>query len=158
MPLFLDIQSEPEVSRIDLRRRAYYEYLKLISDELPAPTREFLLSDWYYSDSDRNPHDAWVEAIEIRENASGERSEVRTTQVKIELLSATHRGRITFLYDNVVSYDVASCCTELGKHGDWMSDEVTLAAGGNVLHDITFSSGVTWSIRCRFISYKYAPV
>jgi hypothetical protein len=31
-------------------------------------SREFVLSDWYYRDPERCPHDAWLESCEIFEN------------------------------------------------------------------------------------------
>jgi hypothetical protein len=155
MPLWYDVQAEQDLVRVELRRRAYYQYLSAIADDLPAFTKEFALSDWYYSDSDRNPHDSWVETVEIREHASGDRRQVRNIQIKVELLTTSHSGRITFRYHNVVSYDLESWGNEPSKHGDWLSDEISLASGGNIVHEVLFSSGVKWRIKCNSISYEY---
>jgi len=68
MPLYADIMSDGNVDRNRKRVAAYRAYLKEISEFLPAETREFALSDWYYCDPRKCPHDAWVESFQIFEN------------------------------------------------------------------------------------------
>jgi hypothetical protein len=67
MPFYSDIMQDGDPERA----AAYKNYLVTVSAHLPDETREFLLSDWYYSDVHRCPHDAWVESLEIFEDASG---------------------------------------------------------------------------------------
>ncbi|HLZ00378.1 MAG TPA: hypothetical protein VKT33_15065, partial [Candidatus Angelobacter sp.] len=106
MPLYADITSEDNPQRQKARAEAYAAYLRTIAEFLPAETREFALSDWYYDHSnwDRCPHDAWVESIELFENFSGERKEQRSIGIKIRLLAASHAGHILFTYNKVFGY------------------------------------------------------
>jgi|SRR5581483_4159711 len=52
MPLYADIVSDHNLERHKKRTEAYKDYLKAISAFLPVETRDFVLSDWYYSDED----------------------------------------------------------------------------------------------------------
>src|SRR5262245_38425521 len=158
MALWFDIQNEDDYSRLQVRREAYFAYLNSVASYLPAATRDFALSDWYYSDSDKNPHDSWVERVELIETSSGERKQTRNIHINVELLSASHNARIVFRYENVVNYQLGSFCDYIAKHEDWLADEVTVGSGGTVLHEIAFSSGLKWKIQCKSISYEYVPL
>jgi hypothetical protein len=83
MPLWADVQQDSDPRRIEVRRQAYREYLHSIAHYLPQPTRDFVLSDWYYSDTDKCPHDAWLESLEIFERFSGERKERRDIHIRV---------------------------------------------------------------------------
>jgi len=161
MPLWLDSHHETDLQRVEARRRIYREYLDSIAEFLPPATKYFALSEWYYSDEDKCPHDAWVESLEVYERSSGVRGETRSIHVTIRLLSAWHRGHVFLRYENVIGYHLG-CSSDLmsskEKHGDWMTDEITLASDRTVLHEISFSSGTLWRIRCSSISYEYVPL
>jgi hypothetical protein len=135
--------------------------MRSVAEYLPEVTRDFVLSEWYYSDWDKCPHDAWVEAVEVFEKYSGERMEIREVGVRTRLLSASHRGHIHFEYLRVSSYELDGALASRGAkapmHEDWLSDEVTLAGRGELEHEILFSSGTVWRIRCATISYRYSP-
>jgi len=55
MPLHTDIMSDGNVDRNKKRAAAYATYLREISEYLPAETRKFALSEWYYRDPDKCP-------------------------------------------------------------------------------------------------------
>jgi hypothetical protein len=165
MPLHADIVSDSNVQRHKTRSGAYAAYLKTISEFLPAATKEFALSDWYYdhSNSDKCPHDAWLESIELFENVTGERKEQRNIGIRIRLLAASHAGHIFFTYENVFCYQLKFSPSirqwdgkpVLPKHEDWMADEVSLNCRGHVVHEIHFSSGCVWQIEAECISYAF---
>ena len=157
MPLQSDINEEDDYQRLQTRWKAYDAYWAAVANWLPPNAKSFALSDWYRSDSDRNPHDAWVEAVTIAEHASGDRQQIRTIHITVLLLSASHDARIRFQYDNVLRYDLATAAV-VTKHDDWLADEITLASGGTVLHHIVFASGTEWRIQYRDISYEYLPL
>jgi hypothetical protein len=160
MPLYSDIMSDSDPGRNSARVAAYKQYLQSISDLLPAETRDFVISDWYYSDFHRCPHDAWVENLEILENSSGDRSQHRDIAIRLRLLSASHAGHIHFRYQKVQAYDLnATLLRRSGnaKHEDWLADEISLASGG-LQHEIRFSSGIVWKIVCGSVSYEYTPI
>lgn len=163
MPLHRDITQEHDVKRHAVRIAAYKKYLRDIAEYLPDETREFVLSDWYYDYADihRCPHDAWLECVEIKENSSGERQQIREITVRLRLLSASHAGHIEFQYCGVNSYRLDSYLPRVGekaKHGDWLADEISIASDGQIAHDILFSSGITWQIQCQSIRYEYQPI
>jgi hypothetical protein len=166
MPLYADIVSDGNLDRYKKRAAAYATYLNEISEFLPAETRQFALSEWYYRDPDKCPHDAWVESFEIFENFAGERKEHRNIGIRIRLLAASHRGHIHFAYENVFGYGLNFSPTVrvwdeklvLPKHGDWMADEISLNSHGHVVHEIHFSSGCIWRIEAESVSYSFGPI
>ncbi len=84
---------------------------------------DFATQSWYRDHSNpRCPHDAWLESLEVRELARGERSEIRETEISIRLLDAYHQGTIIFRYSGVVSYEWLARDQGRG-HGDFLSDE-----------------------------------
>lgn len=104
MTMYSDIQQDGDPKRIAARFEAYRTYLKAVSPYLPAETADFVLSNWYYSDWEKCPHDAWLESLEITELYSGQRKENREIHIRIRLLAASHRGHIHFDYADVSSY------------------------------------------------------
>jgi hypothetical protein len=166
MPLYADIVSDGNLDRHKKRAAAYATYLREISEHLPAETRQFALSEWYYRDPDKCPHDAWVESFEIVENFTGERKERRNIGIRIRLLAASHRGHIHFIYENVFGYGLNFAPTVrvwdgklvLPKHEDWMADEITLDSDGHVVHEIHFRSGCIRRIEAESVSYSFEPI
>ena len=120
---------------------------------------DFATAAWYRDPSDhRCPHDAWLEAIEISEPATGERKEKRQTAITIRLLGAYHDGEIIFRYSGVSSYVVASIASKDGI-GDWLRDEFSVCDAGTLRHRITWCSGLatesSWEILAEGISYEW---
>lgn len=126
----------------------------------PDETKDSLLSEWYYSDFDRCPHDAWVESLQIFEYGSGDRKQNREVRIRLKLLAASHAGHIQSEYKDVSWYRFEGEVIRKGgaKHEDWLSDEITLASDGQIDHEILFSSATSWRIRCRSVAYNYAPL
>lgn len=99
---------------------------------------EFASSDWYTDPTDhRCPHDAWLETLEIREPAEGERKEKRQTAITVRLLGAYHDGHIVFRYAGVGRYSIASDSCERGL-GDWSRDELLYSSEGLLVHRARF--------------------
>jgi hypothetical protein len=129
----------------------------LAQQQLP----EFVTSEWYPDPSDhRCPHDAWLETMEIRELAEGERGEIRTTTIAIRLLGAYHDGHIVFRYSGVTRYSLASDDSRRGM-GDWLEDRFSISADGNLRHDITWCFGPStksaWFVEAEGVSYEWIP-
>lgn len=134
---------------------AYGEYLESVKARLPPSAYQFAAAPWHYNFEDhRSPHDAWLEAVEIREPASGQRKEKRTIEIVARLFSAFHDGHIELKYSAVQCYSLSSGSANAG-HGDWLYDEIRLSDQGHVLHEIEWSEGGTWLIECRDVEYKW---
>ena len=122
---------------------------------------DFATAAWYRDPSDhRCPHDAWLEAIEISEPATGERKEKRRTAITIRLLGAYHDGEIVYRYSGVSSYAIGGAASKDGI-GDWLRDEVSVCDVGLLRHRITWCIGPAtesaWEIVAEGISYEWNP-
>lgn len=140
------------------RYETYYTYLESIKDSIPKSAYLFATASWHYNHEDpRCPHDSWVETVTVRELSSGERQQIRSTQIFIRLLGAFHNGYIELTYEHVHSYSINQLFTNPPYgHGDWLIDEVRLSQDGLVLHEIWFEQG-KWLIECRDIVYQWKP-
>jgi hypothetical protein len=142
--------------------RDYRAYLVSLRESFPASAYGLATSDWYFNPTNgpKSPHDAWLETLQIEEQASGERCEIRCSQIRLKLLGAYHDGFIEFFYSRVFNYDfngvfpVAS--NGENSHGDWLFDEFTLTERGNVLHEIEWQHG-RWKIEADDVQYKWLP-
>jgi hypothetical protein len=113
---------------------------------------DFATQPWYRDYSDpRCPHDAWLESLMVREVATGERSEVRRTEISIRLLDAYHEGSITFLYSEVSRYEWSARNQNQG-HGDFLSDDFE-EADGYIIHRIHWERS-DLTIVARSITYQ----
>ena len=126
-----------------------------------ASIPDFSKEPWYHDFGDhRCPHDAWLDSIQILEPATGERHEIRKTEIIIRLLGAYHDGHIVFTYKDVISYTVKAFSSSQG-HGDWMKDQITTTDGGLLLHRISWLRGASnatdWTIECGEIAYEWKP-
>jgi len=123
---------------------------------------EFALSGWYRDPRDhRCPHDAWLESIAIAEPARGDRSEIRTTEIRLRLLGAYHDGYIEFNYAGVKKYILSTFdCT--GGVGDWIEDNIVVLGGDRICHTISWSVAraseqAMWLIEADDVSYTWIP-
>jgi hypothetical protein len=138
---------------------AYCAYLESVKGQLPQSAYEFATASWHYNFEDhRSPHDGWLEALEIREPALGERKEKRTLEIAARLFAAYHDGFIELNYSDVQNYSLASGITHGSGHGDWLYDEIRLSEQGRVLHEIEWSSGGLWLIECGDVICKWMPL
>src|SRR5215813_4370912 len=114
----------------------YLNYLKDNQDRFPKSAFSLATSEWYFDFNISGcPHDAWLETIAISEPSSGERSEIRTVELKIELLAAWHDGIIILRYPRVFGYKLEGRDLARG-HLDWRYDEFRVNDQGHLIHEI----------------------
>ncbi len=135
----------------------YRSYLQTVSAVFPLSAFDLATSDWYFDPRDhRCPHDAWVEEIQFRESASGDRSETRILSLYLRLLGAYHDGYIELRYPKIHAYALGSGESNRG-HGDWRYDELRLSARGHLIHEIEWSSGEIWRIEASDLELTWIP-
>jgi hypothetical protein len=87
----------------------YRDYLEKNRHRFPSSALALATSDWYFGfTSHQAPHDSWLESVQVFEPSSGERSELRTTSIRIRLLGAYHDGYIEFYYPMVSEYSLTA--------------------------------------------------
>jgi hypothetical protein len=122
---------------------------------------QFATEAWYRSPNDhRCPHDAWLDAVEVRELAEGARHERRKTAIEIRLFGAYHDGHIVFRYSGVTRYAIDSTACA-GGVGDWIRDEFSTSADGLLEHRISWCRGADlkaeWFIKADEVTYEWIP-
>ena len=127
------------------------------SEKLP----KFASERWYSDPQDhRCPQNSWLEALEISEPASGDRSERRRTVITLKLLGAYHDGWITFAYSDVRRHSVTCYQCDQGA-GNWLRDEFAIGDAGFIVHRITWlavaGSTSQWVIEARDVTYTWSP-
>ncbi len=158
---------DPEGGGIEVTKEAfesYREYLASVKDRLPKRAFELVSAPWYFDITDHQyPHDSWVEELRIREVGSGDRHEIRTTEIHLTVLGAYHDRTLTYSYFGVHAYSISSRFLnnfivkkypnhELG-FGDWMLDEFFLTERGNLGHIIRFRLGGKIKIECKDFAF-----
>jgi hypothetical protein len=154
----LDRSSRPK--EIDRAFAEYRAYIESVRSKLPVSAHEFAAADWHYDATDhRCPHDSWVESLQIHEPSTGNRHEMRETEITLRVLGAYHDGYLEFSYSGVCSYTLSGKIQVHPKigHGDWLTDEIRLSDREFVLHEIVFSSGSQWLIECLDIAIRWLP-
>lgn len=139
--------------------RRYRSYLTSVETRFPPSALGLATSDWYFENGPKSPHDGWLESLQLREVASGDRQQVRPAEMTITLLGAFHDGYIELTYRKVFGYSISgsfSIGPGVGSHGDWLYDEFTLSDRGNLLHEIEWQSGV-WKIEADDVLYRWLP-
>ena len=135
---------------------------------MPARAYAFASAEWHYDHNDsRCPHDAWVESITVVEPSSGERHEIWSLEIRVELLGAYHNGRIRLTYLRVREYSlfqpgVDERSAPSRGHGDWLVDEISVSKNSRpqqllVLHEVRLAEGGSWMIECEDIVYEWVP-
>jgi hypothetical protein len=79
----------------------------------------------------------------------------------VKVLCASQAGHIHFQYRTVTAHDLdggSPLSRGAAQHGDWLADEITLASDKQLVHEILFSSGITWRIQSSSIRYEYVPM
>jgi hypothetical protein len=142
--------------------KVYRDYLSRIAKKLRQATREFALAEWHYLPTDhRCPHDAWLEAVTLREPVVSEAASHRRLEVSVRLLGAYHDGHLELRYENTISYCLDFPAYDLRNqvnqgHGDWLVDEIRFSERGKILHEIEWANGDRWYIECDDIHSKSA--
>jgi hypothetical protein len=122
---------------------------------------QFATEAWYRNPSDhRCPHDAWLDAVEVRELAEGARHERRRSAITIRLVGAYHDGHIVFRYSGVTRFAI-DCDASAGGVGDWIRDEFSTSDAGLLEHRISWCRGTSseaeWFIEAEDVSYEWIP-
>ena len=139
----------------------YRTYLAGPARALPPGARALATSEWYWNSNDhRCPHDAWLEAADVRESADGA---LRKVSIHVRLLGAYHDGHIELVYHGVRRYriELEPKQRDLDRgHRDWRHDEFRVSEPGHFEHEIEWwgaeSSG-TWLIDAAEIEYQWLP-
>ena len=159
MSFILSDQREPDVMAAFERYRAY---LAANASDFPGSAHAMATSQWYFDAGDhRCPHDAWLESVTVLEPATGERSESRTTAIRVRLLGAYHDGFIELFYPRVFAYSLGNASATSG-HGDWRYDEFRLAQDGHLIHEIEWAGfsggeGSRWIIEASDVEFQWLP-
>jgi hypothetical protein len=138
---------------------SYLAYLDEHAEKMPPGAREFAMADWHYDIGHHQcPHDSWLEAFSINENAGGVRHENSTVDIEASFLGSYHDGHFSLIYRDVASYSLQfnkRSRTKIRRaHGDWMIDEVTVTDANMLYHEIEFESA-TLMITCAELEYRW---
>ena len=138
----------------------YRNYLKDNQDRFPKSAYSLATSEWYFNPTISGcPHDAWLEKITISEPSSGERFELRSVEINVELLGAYHDGIIRFRYPEVFRYKLEGRDLSRG-HNDWRFDEFRLNDQGHLIHEIEWTginANGLWEIEASDVEYAWVP-
>jgi hypothetical protein len=92
-----------ETAGIDFDR--YRVYVESIRNKLPEHVYAFASNPGYFNlDSHSSFHDAWLEALTVREAASGEREQIRQLEIQLCLFGPYHDRWIHLNYVGVEQY------------------------------------------------------
>ncbi|MGE3425129.1 MAG: hypothetical protein AB7N24_24025 [Dehalococcoidia bacterium] len=120
--------------------RRYHKYLEGERHRFPAGALSLATSEWYFDPADRRcPHDAWLLRLGIEETGRGNRNEVRSAGISIELLGAYHDHLLTLRYSRVYRYALEATGVGAG-HADWRYDEFRVNEQGHLEHEIEWSA------------------
>ena len=132
-----------------------------VGDRFPPNAFELATSDWWFNFNDPNcPHDAWFEQAVIREPSTGERQEIRHTELELTLLGAYQDVRIWITYKGVTGLNIGAAGLNEG-HGDWRYDEFRLTDEGLLIHEIEwarYKTQSTWIVTAKDIEYRSGPI
>ena len=138
---------------------SYRRYLASVRDQLPEAAYAFA-SDARHFDltSRRSLHDAWLDSVTIREDASGSRHEIRRLAIDVVLLGPFHDRRIHLRYRGVHAYRFDVSAGEGIRfthtaHGDLLMHELRLRPGGGVVHELVFEREGNLLIECEDFSH-----
>lgn len=109
-------------------------------------------------------HDAWLESITIQENASGDRSQVRVSEITIRLLGPFHDRHIHLRYEGVTGYSSVMPARH-GEprythtaHGDLYTHEILVNERDLLTHKLLFERESTVFIECANITHRETPL
>jgi hypothetical protein len=151
-------RDDEEIGRNAFAR--YAAYLAAVSGEMPTGAYALASASWYFDFRHHgSPHDGWLEQATVAETpAAGGR---RATSITLRLLGAFHDGHVELRYRDVSRYrmELQPGCEERGRgHRDWRYDELRLAPGGRVEHEIEWwglGPTGTWLIEAADVEYRW---
>jgi hypothetical protein len=142
---------------------AYAAYLATVRDRLPAHVAAFAGDPRHFAlDAPETLHDAWLEALAVREPGKGARRDVRATELEVRLLGAFHDRTHRLRYSGVRHYEVLGAHVA-GGHGDLLTHEVRLAPdGAGLVHEYLFRGRVAGAesrilIECVDFTHQIIP-
>lgn len=143
-------------------RKRYRKYLMSVGDKFPPHAFKLATSDWYFDFSNHKcPHDAWLNSVNIFEDATGDREQERRVGTETVLLGAYQDFLLTFRYEGVVNYALSGCdLNRSGGHYDWRYDEFRLSENGLLIHEIEWASAFDqghWLIECEDVQFSDQP-
>ncbi len=129
----------------------YFDYIKKISNRLPANVLEYAENFKHYSLTDKESlHDAWLENLSLDEIRSSGK-----VILSLTFLGPYHDRNMTFNYYGVSKYQFKVDLGELPNmlHGDVFVHEIR-EKNGKVEHEILFSTESTMMITCETFDYQ----
>jgi len=139
----------------------YENYIHSIRAKLPEHIYAFASNpDHFNLESHSSLHDSWLESLVINEVASGERSEIRQLEVKVDLLGPFHDRRIHLHYFGVAQYSFntppryGDSRYQHAGHGDLFTHEIRLGHNGLFIHELLFEREATFLIECADIKHS----
>ncbi len=139
----------------------YFKYLESIRGQLPSHVYDFAAQANHYNlHSHSSLHDAWLESMTISEPARGDRNQNRRVDIELCLLGPFHDRKMHLYYKDVYEYsfDTATRRDKLpsvsGGHGDLLSHEIRLDPPDIIIHELQFSRGGVFLIKCREFSHR----
>ena len=139
----------------------YRTYVESIRDRLPPHVYAFASDIRYFDlESHSSLHDAWLESFTVRETATGERQEIRRTEIAIALLGPFHDLRIHLQYTGVTRYSFVAppqyghSRYDHTAHGDLFTHEIRLGHEDLLVHELLFERGATFLIECSDIRHS----
>lgn len=138
----------------------YSGYLNDNKNRFPKSAFSLATSDWYFNPRVSGcPHDAWLESITVSEPSTGQRHEIRTVEIRIELLGPYHDGKILMRYPVVYRYEFEGAVLTDG-HSDWRFDEFRVNEEGHLVHEIEWwglEPRGRWIIEASDVEYVWLP-
>ncbi len=141
----------------------YFDYIESIKSRLPKHVYNFASNYKYYNLTDHSSlHDAWLEYFNIREIAEGDRSEIRRIEIESNYLGPFHDCRINIIYNEVQSFSINTLRPPLSSngwaHGDLMFHELRLEDNNILVHEIIYSTGSVYIIKCHDIVHNEVSI
>lgn len=140
---------------------SYFSYIESIKDKLAPHVYSFASDFRFYGLQDHSSlHDAWLDYLNIAEPAKGERRELRGIEIEAKFLGPFHDRYIFLRYLNVVAFELRTpeslghFPSERTGHGDLLLHELRLEDNSILVHEIEFSRGSVFVIKCRDLVHR----
>ena len=140
---------------------SYFEYIESIKYNLPSHVYSFASDFKHYGLSNHESlHDAWLNHLNIVEPSTGNRNELREIEIEAIFLGPYHDRLIIIRYKEVMAFELqkpedstVSSGSATG-HGDLLYHEIRLEGKATLVHEIEFSSGSVFIIKCKNILHS----
>lgn len=140
---------------------SYLDYLLTIRTRMPEHIYAFASDPRNFDlTASSSLHDAWLESLNVREQASGSRNEVRRLEVSLCLLGPYHDRLIHLSYSGVERYlfdapnRAGDARFDHTAHGDLYTHEIRLVRDGVFVHEFVFERGGTLLVEFSGFSHR----